>query len=191
MRTATEGAYHLAQVNVMRVIAPLDDLCMTEFLALLPSTNDLAEASAGFVWRFEDDDLSAGTRAYGDDRILLNLSVWESQEALWNFAYASQHLEVMRRRRSWTERLPEISMALWWVPPGREPTIEAAAERLDVIRAVGPSPAAFTFRRPFPPPSTTHHDTHAPLRSRPGQRSGTGDGRASERAALRAQPVAR
>jgi hypothetical protein len=42
-------------------------------------------------------------------------------------------------------------MCLWWVVEGEPPTIESALERLEHIRAHGPSPHAFTFKRPFDP----------------------------------------
>ncbi len=75
------------------------------------------------------------------------MSVWESVEALWSFVYDGGHLEVMRRRREWMTKLAEIHMALWWVPEGHIPTVEEARERLDHLRAHGPSERAFTFKQ--------------------------------------------
>ncbi len=43
--------YHLAQVNVARMLAPLDDPIMREFVAAIGRIERLAAASPGFVWR--------------------------------------------------------------------------------------------------------------------------------------------
>jgi hypothetical protein len=194
MRNATTASHHLAQVNVMRTVAPLDDAVLTEFVELLAPTNALAERSPGFVWRLptESDD-AAGVRVFEDGRILINLSVWESQQHLWNFAYASRHLDVMRRRRQWTERLSDFSLALWWLAAGRVPSLDEAAERLELIRVLGPTPAAFNFRQSFPPPERPREGhRRETLRSRPGRRSSAGnEGWAGEHPALPAQPLAR
>jgi hypothetical protein len=80
------------------------------------------------------------------------MSVWESLESLRGFVYSQRpHLDVMRRRREWFERLP-VYVVLWWIPAGHVPTVAEAEERLALLRAAGPSPDAFTFRAHFPPP---------------------------------------
>lgn len=77
---------------------------------------------------------------------MINMSVWESLEALREFAYSQRaHLAVMRRRREWFERLP-LYMVLWWIPAGHVPTVAEAEERLALLRAEGPSAGAVTFR---------------------------------------------
>ena len=60
----------------------------------------------------------------------------------------------MRRRREWFSRLAEAYLVLWWVPAGTVPTVTEAKRRLDVLRSQGPTPDAFTFRSPFPPPDS-------------------------------------
>jgi len=82
----------------------------------------------------------------------VNLSVWESVEALWSFVYASRHLDLLRRRREWFHRLADAYLALWWVPASHVPTIDEAKGRLGLLRRTGPSPDAFTLREPFPAP---------------------------------------
>ncbi|MFD3684108.1 DUF3291 domain-containing protein [Nocardiopsis sp. NPDC058631] len=42
--------------------------------------------------------------------------------------------------------------------PATIPTVEEAGRRLDLLRENGPSPAAFTLRTAFPPP--TPHVPH-------------------------------
>lgn len=163
---ASIPSYHLAEVNVMRLVASLDDDIMSEFVALLAPINDLAENSPGFLWRLKTDDGDAtAIRVFDDDRILVNFSLWQSQQELWNFAYASRHLDVMRRRREWAERTPERSHALWWVPAGTLPDLDDAVVRLEAVRTLGPTPLAFTFRESFPPPAALPQGSNGSLAS--------------------------
>ena len=82
--------------------------------------------------------------------MIVNLTVWESIEALREFAYQSGHVEVLRRRREWFVPLDGPSLVLWWVPAGHRPTVEEARERLERLAADGPTPHAFTLKTPFP-----------------------------------------
>ncbi|MFC9325631.1 DUF3291 domain-containing protein [Kitasatospora sp. NPDC057015] len=144
--TAPARAAHLAQLNVATLRHPLDDPRIAPFVELLDPVNAAADGAPGFVWRLaeEGEADATGLRPAGED-VIVNLSVWQSQEALWDFAYRSGHLEVVRRRREWFERHVESHLVLWWVPAGHLPTVEEALERLADLRANGPSPRAFTF----------------------------------------------
>ncbi len=145
--------YHLAQVNIAHMLAPLDDPLMAGFVEQLDTINALADASPGFVWRFQSAEGNAtSVRAYDDPRILFNMSVWESLEALTAYVYASAHRPVMQHRRQWFARSDGPYMALWWTPRGHIPTVEEAKERLDHLRTHGPTPFAFAFKTPFPAP---------------------------------------
>ncbi|MFD0318939.1 DUF3291 domain-containing protein [Streptomyces flavalbus] len=148
--TSSAHARHLAQLNVATLRFPLDDPRTAPFVELLDPVNAAADAAPGFVWRLMEDGApdATGLRPAGDD-VIVNLSVWESQEALWDFTYRSGHLEVMRRRREWFERHVEAHMVLWWVPAGHLPTAAEALERLADLRTHGPSPRAFTFAAPY------------------------------------------
>ena len=148
--------YHLAQLNIGIPRGPLDGPVMKEFMDSLDSVNAVADAAPGFVWRLQTDDGNAtALRAFDDDRLMLNMSVWESLEDLRAFVYSSPaHLDVLRRRREWFEEMAELFVVLWWVEAGHIPTIGEAEERLTLLRAIGPSPDAFTFRRHFAPPSS-------------------------------------
>jgi Uma2 family endonuclease/heme-degrading monooxygenase HmoA len=100
---------------------------MAAFVARLDTINALADRSAGFIWRLQTESGDAtAVRAYDDERILVNMSVWESLEALTAFVYASDHRPVMQRRRQWFERFDGPYMALWWVPEGHIPSHRAA-----------------------------------------------------------------
>lgn len=148
--------FHLAQVNIGRLVAPLTGPELADFVAQLPEINALADGSPGFVWRMVDD---AGEDATGfrpddsDDMLLINCSVWESVEALKNFTYHSDHLRVLSRRREWFHRITEAHQALWWVPAGHRPSVAEAMDRVAHIREHGSGPEAFTFRDPHPAPT--------------------------------------
>jgi hypothetical protein len=146
--------FHLAQVNIGRIRAPLEDPIMEGFRNGLPVINALADATPGFVWRLQTDRGNAmDIRPFeDDDRMAINMSVWESLEALRAFVYRSDHVMSLRERRQWFEPIEGPILALWWIPAGHIPTIAEALERLQVLKTRGPSPDAFTFRQPFPAP---------------------------------------
>jgi hypothetical protein len=126
----------------------MDDPQMADFKAALEPINRLAEAAQGFVWRLTDGfGGDATTIRIADGEIMVNLSVWESRGALWNFAYRSRHMDYLRRRREWFHQMAELHQVLWWVPAGHRPTVAEAEERLEALRSEGPGPAAFTFRQ--------------------------------------------
>jgi hypothetical protein len=113
--------------------------------------NALADAAPGFVWRLQDDSGDATSiKALGDDRLIVNMSVWEDLDALWRFVYDGGHLEVMRRRREWFERVT-VHLVLWWLAAGTLPTVADAERRLAALQQRGPTPYAFTFKRRFSP----------------------------------------
>jgi hypothetical protein len=145
--------FELAQVNVARLRAPLDAPEIADFVALLRPINELAERSPGYVWRLTGDGADAtDIRAFDDDLIIMNLSVWESLEALRAFTYDTRHVAVLRRRLEWFERAVEAYVAMWWIEAGTHPTVAEAIDRLERLRALGPTPEAFSFRQPFGPP---------------------------------------
>lgn len=149
------GPCQLAQVNIARAHAPIDDPLMADFVAHLDQINALAESSPGFVWRLKMDDGDATVlQAYEDERILFNLSVWESPQHLRQFVYRSAHAEVMKRRKEWFSRFGEAHLALWWIAPGHIPTIAEAKERLAYLQLNGETEFAFSFASLFPAPGT-------------------------------------
>jgi len=148
--------YHLAQVNIGRMRAPLSDPQMAGFVAQLEPINALADTSPGFVWRLQTEDGDATTlRPYEDDSILLNLSVWRSLDDLYAFTYNSEHRQVMKQRRQWFEKFESVYVALWWVPAGHIPDTEEAKERLEYLRTHGETPYAFSYKKAFPAPDET------------------------------------
>ena len=141
---------HLAQFNVARLRAPMDDPLIDDFRTSLDRINVLAESSPGFVWRLQDDSGNAtGIKPFGDELEIVNLSVWQTIEALADFTYRSGHVELLRRRRDFFEPPNQPILCLWWIREGSTPSVEDAITRLELLRANGPTPAAFTFRRRF------------------------------------------
>ncbi len=145
--------YHLAQLNVATAKGPMDSEVMAGFADALDEVNALAEASDGFVWRLKDETGNAtDLRMPGDDTTLINLSVWESVESLRAYAFNGLHNSYLRRRREWFERSSQAYLVLWWVPAGHEPSLAEAEEKLEHLRANGPTPDAFNWRKRFDPP---------------------------------------
>ncbi|MDQ3391407.1 MAG: DUF3291 domain-containing protein [Actinomycetota bacterium] len=136
--------WQLAQVNVGRLRAPIDDPLIAEFKDALDRINALADGTPGFVWRLQGDNGNATEfhPVEEDELVAINMSVWESIEALGDYVYRSDHTGFMRRRREWFEKYGSAFVALWWVPAEHIPTIEEAFDRLDVIERDGPTPHA-------------------------------------------------
>ena len=143
---------HLAQVNISRLIEPIDSPLLADFVAQLDQINALAEQSKGFVWRLKDDNNDAtALRVFDDEMIIINMSVWESVEDLKNFAFKTAHVGVMKDRNKWFEKPQTAALALWWISEGQTPTPQEAKERLASIDKSGTSAYAFTFRDVFLP----------------------------------------
>lgn len=144
--------YRLAQLNIATMKESLDSPSMADFVANLERINALAESSPGFVWRLKDDDGNAtAIRPFGEN-VIVNLSVWEDLDSLHNYAFKTAHVEILRRRREWFERMNEAYAVLWWIPREHRPSTAEAAERLANLRELGPNAHAFTFREAFPAP---------------------------------------
>lgn len=160
----TAPRWHLAQLNVGRLLAPVDAPEIAGFVAALEPINALADADPALVWRLQTESGNAtDIRPTDDDLFLVNMSVWTSLEALRAYVYTSRHVQVLRQKRDWFERHVEAHLVLWWVPAGHIPTVDEALERLDRLRRDGPTPAAFTFRSPFEPEATDAATPGEPL----------------------------
>src|SRR5688572_17514546 len=145
--------YHLAQINIARMLAPIDDPIMADFVAQLSPINALAEESPGFVWRLQSEDGDATSiKIYDDDMIIINLTVWESVEALRQYVYKSAHSRAMRDRRRWFEEFDGPYYVLWWILAGHLPDPQEGKERLEYLREHGDSPNAFSFKSVFAAP---------------------------------------
>jgi hypothetical protein len=145
--------YQLAQINIATLKAPLDSPELKDFVDNLDLVNGLAESSEGFIWRLKGDGNDAtALRPFGED-IIVNMSVWRDVEALRQFAYGNaKHVEILKRKREWFSRMKDAYMVLWWVPAGHQPTVQEAAQRLELLRQKGPTAEAFHFGEAFSAP---------------------------------------
>lgn len=145
--------WHLAQLNVAQLKAPIEHPDSAGFADNLDPVNAEAEAAPGFVWRLQDENGNATSFARdGNPLRILNLSVWESVDAFKSFTYGGDHVGFMRRRLEWFEPRDSPHLVMWWIPAGHEPTVEEAEARLARLQSDGPSREAFTFMLTFPPP---------------------------------------
>lgn len=148
--------HHLAQLNVGRIVQPLDHPDIDEFRLALDPINALAEATPGFVWRLTDDDGASSSYVDGgtdDPLMLVNLSVWEDWDSLKHFLYRTGHVAYLRRRREWFEASEQPTAVCWWLPAGTVPTVAEAWDRLDRLRADGPTDEAWPLTQPRPAPA--------------------------------------
>ena len=140
---------HLAQLNVATLRHCIDEPESAEFVAGLNPVNAAGEAAPGFVWRLQTEHGDATSiHAFPNPLTIVNLTVWESQKALREFAYRGLHRQFFRRRAEWFE--PGSRAIMWWIEAGTLPTVDEAKERLEFFDRVGPSPYAFEFGQQFP-----------------------------------------
>ena len=144
--------YHLAQLNIAKMLAPIDDPLMQEFVNNLEKVNGIADGSPGFVWRLETDEGDAtAIRVFDNDMLLVNMSVWQSIDDLKSFVYGSFHKEILKRKKEWFDKFEGAYQVMWWVKPGTEPSVPEAEARLLYLQENSESGYAFSFRKSFPP----------------------------------------
>jgi len=142
--------FHLAQINIAKAKAPIDSPLMAEFVENLDAINSIAEKSNGFVWRLKDEsDNASSIKIYDDDFLIVNMSVWENAESLFQFVYHSNHVKIFKKRKDWFEQMKEMHMALWYTSADSAPTVTEAIKRLDFLRLNGETPFSFTFKSKF------------------------------------------
>ena len=137
---------HLAELNVGRLVGPTDDPRLADFMANLERVNALAERSPGFVWRLKGEDEAKGATDFtmpSDPTMAVNLSVWESAEALETFVWKTVHKRFYTRKAEWFTPMERPHFVMWWVAPGHRPTLDEAQAKLDHLTAHGPSEVAF------------------------------------------------
>lgn len=146
--------FNIAEINIAKMIGlNINDPIMKEFVDNLEKVNDIAEASAGFVWRLKDDSYNATSfNPYNDEQIIINVSVWETIEALEYYMYKTFHSDFLRRRKEWFNTHGKASTAMWWIPVGQTPTLEEAIEKLDYLQIHGASDKVFNLRNKFSKP---------------------------------------
>ena len=148
-------SYNIAEINIGRIKGvTIDDPVMKEFVDNLEKVNTLAETSEGFVWRLKDDaDNATHFNPYHDEQVIINVSVWESIEALEHFMYKTVHVDFLKRRREWFQAFGKVYTAMWWIPKGEVPTLQEAVEKLDYLQKHGATEKVFDFRNKYLPRS--------------------------------------
>ncbi len=142
--------YHIAQINIARAKDAMDSSIMKGFADRLDDINALADSSLGFVWRLQSDDGDATSiQVFDDPMLIVNMSVWESFDFLSEYVYKSVHVELIRERAAWFQKLTQTHQALWNVPAGYIPSVEEGKSRLHYLQKHGPSEHAFTFAKPY------------------------------------------
>jgi hypothetical protein len=144
------GDYRLAQVNIGRIVAPMDSQEMHGFASNLDFINGQAEQSQGFIWRLTGDDNNATSiKIFDDDLVIINMSVWDSVDALYKFTYSADHLAMLKRRREWFSKFNGAFFAMWYVHKDQMPTAADALLRISYIAKYGDTPHAFGFKHRF------------------------------------------
>ena len=145
------SGFHLAQINIARLLHPIDHPEIAGFVAELDPINALAEQSPGFIWRLKSAEGNATDIAYNDDPfVIVNMSVWDSIESLTHYVYKSRHLDIFKQRASWFHKMDTPHYCLWWVPVGHIPTVIEGRERLEHYQQHGSTPYCFWFSQPHP-----------------------------------------
>ena len=151
--------YELAQLNIARLLAPIDSEQLADFVANLDRINALTDQSPGFVWRLQSEEGDARAfRPFGND-MLVNMSVWEDMESLHQYVYRSSHIEIMRRRQQWFDKLDAAYTVLWWIPAGTIPDMEQAGQKLKQLQQIGSTRDAFSFKKSYPAPDSSGPDS--------------------------------
>ena len=143
------NTFHLAQVNIAKRLAPMKDPVMQDFVNNLDKINAIADGSDGFIWRLKDEDKDLAAQVFQDDTLIINMSVWQNLEFLFNYTYNSGHIEVFKRKKEWFDKIKMVHMAFWYVPKAYRPTFQDAKDRLDYLNKHGDTPYAFSFKSKF------------------------------------------
>jgi len=146
--------HYIAQANYSQWIADISQESMLTFIEQVERVHHHAENSKGYVWRYEYDPQTHTLDAlFGIERIIFNMTVWETVEDLKNFSFKTLHGGVMKRRKEWFNSQLLQRSVLWWVPDNHIPTTEEAKNRFELLNKQGPSEEAFTFKKLFLAPS--------------------------------------
>ena len=141
------GAYHLAELNIGRLLAPTDDPRVADFMVNLDRINGMGKRMPGFVWMMEGsgEPGTGNTESFiGDDpQSVTNLTVWEDVASMENFVWNTVHRQFYNRRQEWFEVLGKMHFVMWWVPAGHRPSLDEALDRLAHREKHGDSDHAF------------------------------------------------
>jgi len=139
---------YLAQFNIAEALDSMDSPVMADFINNTDRINALADAQPGFVWRLKGEysDDSYSIKAFDNDLMLVNMSVWKDRQSLFDYVYNTGHVEIFKRRKEWFQKMPKMHMVLWYVEEDHIPTVDEGIERLEHLREHGESEHAFSFK---------------------------------------------
>ncbi len=153
------NTWHLAELNISRLLQPLDHPETADFLEGIAPINELAESAPGFVWRLKDEDGASSSfvniPGVDDPNVVVNYSIWEDLETLFEFVMKSGHVDFFRRRRDWMEKNVEAATVCWWIPAGTVPSLAEAMDHLESLRQNGPSDDGWPMQERRQPPQAT------------------------------------
>jgi len=148
--------FHLAQLNIAKMLATKEDPIMQDFVNNLDRINSLADKSVGFVWRMIEEI----ENPFNDDSLLINMSVWEDLDSLFSFTYNSDHVQIFKRKKEWFSKIDTMHMVSWYIHKGHLPTLIEAKKRLDYLIVHGETPYAFSFKSKFTPQDLDNYNIH-------------------------------
>lgn len=140
--------HHLAELNIGRLLAPVEDPRVAEFIDNIDRINGLGQRMPGFVWMLQGSGGPGATdhAIEGDALLVPNLTVWEDAASLETFVWGTVHKQFYEKRADWFEVLGKMHFVMWWVPIGHQPTLKEALDRLEMLNRLGDSPDAFGWK---------------------------------------------
>ena len=132
---------NVAQYNIARLKGPA--ALLPGFLDEVARVNALGDKAPGFLYRYEVSDGNSLAETVRDGMII-NLTVWDSVEALYNFTFKGAHLEMLQRRADWFE--PKQMTNILWFTVYERVTLAEAEGRMDGYLNFGSHPSAFTWK---------------------------------------------
>jgi hypothetical protein len=141
--------HHLAQINIARMLAPIDDPVMADFVANLPSIN-VVEQSPGFVWRRNRMAVMQRDYVYDDEMIIIKYCLGKSG-CVALIRLQKRSLWILRDRKRWFE-IRRSRIAMWWICVVILPRRKSPRNALNISASMAILPFAFSFKKVFPEP---------------------------------------
>ena len=137
---------YLAQLNIAQPLYALDDRRMDGFMKNITFINGEGEKAEGFVWILKDETGGATEIETPFPDMIVNMTVWESLEALKSFVFEAIHMKFIDKKAKWFSEMKEAHFVMWWIDEGHIPSLDEAKERLDHLRENGDSDFAFGWK---------------------------------------------
>ena len=133
----------LCQFNIMVMAHLKHSPQMAAYFAKAETVHALAESMPGFLWRQTNESDPVIQDRLGPDH-LVNLSAWQSIDALYAFVFHPTHRAIMMAGAQWFQHTGRATSVLWSVDdPLHRPEFDDAIDRLHQLWREGPTEAAF------------------------------------------------